>query len=53
MLSGCYERGKVVPPSAKQIKQKKKEEIIYDFPVLKLSAKADGSELPENIISVT
>jgi len=47
MLSGCYERGKVVPPSPKEIKKKKKEAIVYDFPVLKLSAKSNVSELSE------
>lgn len=42
MLTGCYERGKVVPPSPKP--KKKKEKIVYDFPVLKLSA---SSQIPE------
>jgi len=41
LLTGCYERGEVVPPSVKKSHKKKKVKIIYDFPVLTLSAKGN------------
>jgi hypothetical protein len=51
VLSGCYERGKLAPPSEnKHLKKKQAKEKVYDFPVLKLSAKANDTESPEEII---
>jgi len=48
LLTGCYERGEVVPPSAKKIHKKKKAKMIYDFPILKLSAKTNSTLESEN-----
>ena len=51
VLSGCYERGKAIPPSMKKKITKQKEEKLYDFPVLKLSAKADTNKTAEEILN--
>lgn len=53
VLSGCYERGKAIPPSVKKKLNKQKEEKLYDFPVLKLSAKADSNKTEEEILNQT
>lgn len=53
VLSGCYERGKAIPPSVKKKLTKQKEEKLYDFPVLKLSAKADTNKTAEEILNQT
>jgi hypothetical protein len=49
VLTGCYERGEIIPPSVKHIKKKKKK-IFYDFPVLKLSAKTNGTDTQKKVI---
>ena len=42
VLNGCHERGTIVPPSHPDYKKQQKK--IYNFPVLKVSAKPDKLE---------
>ncbi|CAA6826422.1 MAG: Unknown protein [uncultured Sulfurovum sp.] len=54
LTSGCYERGKINPNinTNKSKKAPKKEEIAYDFPLLKITANPTASEDNKNLASI-